>query len=439
MIDPSSVDLMRFLDASPTPYHAVQEVARRLRSAGYSELDEREEWQLSPGDLRYVVRGGATIVALALGEAPPSKAGFRLAAAHTDSPNLRAKPRSEVRAHGHRQIAVEIYGSPLLHTWLDRDLSLAGRVSLVDVSTHLVRFDRPICRISSLAIHLSPTLATDGLRLNPQQHMLATLSLGEDEAGGVEALIAAELDRSGVRSVSRDAIVAFDLMTYDVQGAAGTGVNGELVASARLDNLASCHAAVSALLARSSPAEMTRGIVLYDHEEVGSQSAAGAGSMFLRSVLARVANALPGAGTDAAARAFARSLLVSADMAHAIHPNHADKHDPQNAPRLGGGPVVKLNASQSYATDAPGAAVFERACREQGFSAQRFSARNDMRCGSTIGPIAAARLGMRVVDVGNPMLSMHSCREVAAASDVPKMIAAIAAVLSTRDLPGSAA
>ncbi|HVW29896.1 MAG TPA: M18 family aminopeptidase [Polyangiaceae bacterium] len=442
MIDPSgrdaSLDLMRFLDASPTPYHAVSEVVRRLRNAGFSELDERDEWKLSPGDLRYVVRGGATIVALALGEAPPSRTGFRLAAAHTDSPNLRAKPRSEVRAYGQRQMAVEIYGSPLLHTWLDRDLSLAGRVSLVDGSTHLVRFDRPICRISSLAIHLSPTLATDGLRLNPQQHMLATLSLGDDDAGGVEALIAAELSRGGA-SVPRDAVVAFDLMTYDVQGAASAGASEELVASARLDNLASCHAAVSALLARTSPTEATRGIVLYDHEEVGSQSAAGAGSLFLRSVLSRVADGMQGAGTDAAARAFARSLLVSADMAHAIHPNHADKHDPQNAPRLGGGPVVKVNASQSYATDAPGAAVFERACREHGFSAQRFSARNDMRCGSTIGPIAAARLGMRTVDVGNPMLSMHSCREVAAASDVPKMIQAISAVLSTKELPGSAA
>ena len=429
---------MRFLDASPTPYHAVQEVVLRLREAGYSELDEREEWQLAAGDRRYVIRGGATIVAFELGQAPPSRAGFRLAAAHTDSPNLRAKPRSDSRAQGHRQIAVEIYGSPLLHTWLDRDLSLAGRVSLIDGSTHLVRFDRPVCRISSLAIHLSPTLATDGLRLNPQQHMLPTLSLGEDDGGGLEGLGATELGARGGAPIPRDAVVALDLMTYDVQGAAATGVNGELLASARLDNLSSCHAAVSALLARTSPGDATRGIVLYDHEEVGSQSASGAGSLFLRSVLSRVANGAPGAGSDAEARAFARSLLVSADMAHAIHPNHTDKHDPQNAPKLGGGPVVKVNVNQSYATDAPGAALFERACREYGFGAQRFSARNDMRCGSTIGPIAATRLGMRTVDVGNPMLSMHSCREVAAMSDVPKMIAAIAAVLDAKDVPGAA-
>ncbi|HEX4340283.1 MAG TPA: M18 family aminopeptidase [Polyangiaceae bacterium] len=435
----ASLDLMRFLDASPTPYHAVQEAVRRLESAGFSALDEREEWRLSPDDLRYLIRAGGTLVAFAVGAAPPSRAGFRLAAAHTDSPNFRVKPRSDSRAQGHRQLVVEVYGSPLLHTWLDRDLSLAGRVSLIDGSTHLVRFDRPICRISSLAIHLSPTLATDGLRLNPQQHMLPTLSLGDDDGGGVEGLVAVELGARGAGTVPREAVVAVDLMTYDVQGAASAGVNGELLTSARLDNLASSHAALTALLTRSSSSDATRGIVLYDHEEVGSQSAAGAGSLFLRSVLTRVANGMAGAGTDAAERAFARSLLVSADMAHAIHPNHADKHDPQNAPRLGGGPVLKVNVNQSYATDAPGAAVFERACREFGFSAQRFSARNDMRCGSTIGPIAAARLGMRTVDVGNPMLSMHSCREVTAMADVPKMILALKGVLDARELPGATA
>jgi aspartyl aminopeptidase len=433
----AGLDLMRFLDASPTPYHAVAEVVRRLKGAGFSELVEGDEWKLAPGDLRYVVRAGGTLVALALGDAPPSRAGFRLAAAHTDSPNLRLKPRSESRSHGHRQLAIEIYGSPLLHTWLDRDLSLAGRVSLIDGSTHLVRFDHPICRISSLAIHLSPTLATDGLRLNPQQHMFPTVSLGDTEGGGIEALLVKELGARGAGTVPQDAIVAFDMMTFDVQGAATAGASGELLASARLDNLTSCHAAVSALLSRGANTAATRGVVLYDHEEVGSQSAAGAGSLFLRSVLSRVAEGMPGAGTDAAARAFARSLMVSADMAHAIHPNHADKHDAQNAPKLGGGPVVKVNANQSYATDAPGAALFERACRESGFSAQRFVARNDMRCGSTIGPIAAARLGMRTVDVGNPMLSMHSCREVTAIADVPKMIQALSRMLEVTELPSS--
>jgi aspartyl aminopeptidase len=309
-------------------------------------------------------------------------------------------------------------------------------VSLLDGSTHLVRFDRSICRISNLAIHLSPTLTTDGLRVNPQQHLLPTLSLGEGPDGTIEALVAEELAMKDAGTFSADAVAAFDLMLYDVQGAARTGVAGDLLASARLDNLASCHAATTALLASAAAPNATRAIVLYDHEEVGSQSAVGAGSSFLRVLLTRIAEGFPGAGNDAVARAFARSLVISADMAHAVHPNHADKHDPQNAPRLGGGPVLKINSSQSYATDSPGAALFERACREAGFSAQRFSARNDMRCGSTIGPITAARLGVRTVDVGNPMLSMHSCREVSAVADVTKMIAALRGMLDAPTVPG---
>jgi aspartyl aminopeptidase len=431
----ASQDLIRFLDACPTPYHAVAEAARRLRDAGYRELDEREEWRVAAGDKVFIVKGGGTIAAFALGDAPPSRSGFRLVGAHTDSPNLRVKPRSELRTQGHRQLGVEVYGSPLLHTWLDRDLSLAGRVSLIDGSTHVVRFDRPICRISNLAIHLSPALATDGLRLNPQTQVIPTIALGEDDRPRLAELLSAELHARGEAEAAPDAIAAYDLMLYDVQGASTGGVDGELLASARLDNLASCHAAVVALLERPSPTDATRGIVLYDHEEVGSQSAAGASSLFLRSVLERLSNGYPGSGADAAARAFARSLLVSADMAHAVHPNHADKHDPQHSPKLGGGPVIKVNAGQSYATDAPGAALFERACRDAGFSAQRFVARGDMRCGSTIGPVSAARLGMRTLDVGSPMLSMHSCREVTASADVGKMIHALANVLAIKDVP----
>jgi aspartyl aminopeptidase len=433
----ATTDLATFLDACPSPYHAVAAVAQRLDAAGFSELDEREEWKIAPGDRRYVVRGGGTIVAFAAGAAPPSRAGFRLIGAHTDSPNLRVKPRAELKVQGHRQIGVEIYGSPLLYTWLDRDLSLAGRVSLIDGTSHLVRFDRPLCRISSLAIHLNPALLTDGLRLNPQQHLVPTLALGEDELPRLAELVAAELHERGEAEAAPDAIAAFDLMLFDLQRAAVSGAGREFLSSARLDNLASCHAALVALLAKPGIADATRGIVLYDHEEVGSQSAAGASSLFLRSVLERVAAAYPASGSDAAARAFAQSLLVSADMAHAVHPSYPEKHDAQHAPRLGFGPVIKVNASQSYATDAPGAAAFERACRDAGFSAQRFVARNDMRCGSTIGPISAARLGMRTVDVGNPMLSMHSCREVMGTADVTKMIHALAYALDG-DVPAAA-
>jgi aspartyl aminopeptidase len=430
----AATDLARFIDASPTPYHAVQEVSRRLEAAGFRALDERAPFRISPGERFYAVRGGGSIVAFIAGETAPSEAGFRLVGSHTDSPNLRVKPRADMRVHGHHQLGVEVYGSPLLHTWLDRDLGMAGRVSLLDGSTHLVRIDQPVCRISSLAVHLSPTLAADGLRLNPQQHMVPTFALGNDTRPHLTEVLAKLLGKGGT-SLSEGDVVAFDLALFDVQGAAFCGAERELLASARLDNLASCHAAVTALAESPSGVAATRGIVLYDHEEVGSQSAIGASSSFLRTLLDRIATAYTDSRSDAGARARLQSFLVSADMAHAIHPNHVDRHDPQHAPRLGSGPVIKVNANQSYATDGPSAAVFERACREAGFPAQRFVSRNDMRCGSTIGPISAARLGMRTVDVGNPMLSMHSCREVCAAEDVGKMVAALARVFELTRLP----
>jgi aspartyl aminopeptidase len=430
-------DLVRFIDASPTPYHAVAEVSSRLRAAGFRELDEGDEWSVTPSDRIFVVRGGGTLVALHLGSAPPSRAGFVLGGAHTDSPGLRIKPNPDVISGGQRQVGVEVYGSPLLHTWLDRDLGVAGRVSLRTGGTHLVRFDRPICRISNLAIHLSPTLVTEGLKLNPQLHAVPSLGLDDGRTRFVE-IILAELSRRGTSAAAAD-IGAYDLSLYDVQGAAVGGSESEFLFSARLDNLASCHALTSVLTGLSSDARATRGIVLYDHEEVGSQSASGASSLFLRSVLGRVAAAFPDAGSEALERALARSVLASVDMAHAVHPGYADKHDPQHSPRLGGGPVIKANANQSYATDAPGAALFERACHEAGFAPQRFVSRNDMRCGSTIGPISAARLAIRTVDVGNPMLSMHSCREVSGTQDVDKMIRALTRFFEAKDVPSSTA
>lgn len=428
-------DLFAYVEASPTPYHAVAECKKRLIQAGFRELDEREPWSFGAGDRVFVVRGGGTIAAFVGGGTAPSRAGFLLVGAHTDSPNFRVKPRGETGSFGQRQLGVEVYGSPLLHTWTDRDLSLAGRVSLLDGSTHLVRFDRPVCRISSLAIHLSPTLATDGLRLNPQQ-LMPTFALGDDDKGGFSELLASELGKLGLGAKAAD-VAAFDLALHDVQPPSLGGASGELVFSPRLDNLASCHAALAALTS-SRGGSATRGIVLYDHEEVGSQSAAGAASLFLRATLERLCACYPEEGSDAGPRALARSLLVSADMAHAVHPNHADKHDAQHGPRLGAGPVIKVNASQSYATDAPGAALFERACARAGFAAQRFVSRNDMRCGSTIGPISAARLGVRTVDVGSPMLSMHSCREMAATADVAKMIGALSAVFAMEEVPAPA-
>ena len=420
-------DLIAFIDASPTPYHAVAEVVRRLEAKGYQPLDEREAWSIQAGDRRYVVRSGATVVAFEAGADAPSDGGFLLVGAHTDSPNFRIKPKPDVKSAGYRQVGVEVYGGVLYTTWMDRDLSIAGRVSLATGESRLVDFRRALCRMPNVAIHLNRSVNKDGLVLNPQKHMLPMLSTAESELGFVD-LVAKQIDEAP------DAIAGFDLCVYDLQGGSVGGVDNEFLFSARVDNLASCHAAVEALLGSGEPTSPTRVVALYDHEEIGSQSDAGAKSRFLSSVLERVAQAY-GGGSQAVDRAFARSLLVSADMAHAVNPNYVDKHDKQHQPKLGAGPVIKINASQSYATDGPAAAVFEQACKEGGFSAQRFVSRADMPCGSTIGPISAARMGIRTVDVGNPMLSMHSCREVCGTADVPMMIGVLDRLFRGASLP----
>ncbi|HEY8431282.1 MAG TPA: M18 family aminopeptidase [Sandaracinaceae bacterium] len=428
-VDPAD-DLLAYIAASPTPWHCVAETARRLEAAGYRALDERDRWALAAGDRVYVVRGGSSILALEIGTVPPSEGGFRLVGAHTDSPNLRVKPRGLTTAHGVHQLAVEPYGGVLLHTWLDRDLSIAGRVVLRTsrgIAPALVRIERPIARIPSLAIHLDRTVNEDGLRLNAQTHLaplIALASAGELRLG--------ELLAEAAGAGSADAVLGYDLCLYDTLPPARGGARGELIFAPRLDNQASCHAALSALLSAAPGARPTRGIVLYDHEECGSTSAQGATSPFLGDVLERVARARDDA-SDAYARALARSFLISADMAHGVHPNYADKHEPGHRPMLGAGPVLKSNSNQRYATDGEGWARFANWCARADVVPQHFVTRSDLACGSTIGPLSAARLGVRTVDVGNPMLSMHSCREMAAAADVAPMIAVMRAFFESED------
>lgn len=428
-------DLIAFIDASPTPYHAVDTVRQRLESAGFREMEERDRWRVEPGDRCFVIRDGGTLVAFVAGTRPPSESGYLMLGAHTDSPNLRVKPQPDAVTAGHRQIGVEVYGGVLLHTWLDRDLSLGGRVSLVGGGTHRVRIERRLLRISNLAIHLYPTLATDGLKLNPQSHSIPSLGLATEEADGLAGVLARALADSGVPGAAPDRIGGYDLCLFDLQGAAVGGDRGEFVHAARLDNLASCHAGLTALLASGDAGEATRVLVLYDHEEVGSQSASGAHSRFVLGLLERIALGFEPRDSEAPHRALARSLLVSADMAHAVHPNYTDRHDPQHMPRIGAGPVIKINAGGAYATDGPAEALFEEVCREARVETQRFVSRNDMRCGSTIGPISAARLGVRTLDVGNPMLSMHSCRETAGTADHGAMIAALTRLLEHGKVP----
>ena len=438
-------DLLRFIDRSPTPYHAVETAVALLEEASFSRIDEGDAWSVAPGDRRYVVRAGGSLAAFEVGSQPPAEAGFRIVGAHTDSPNLRLKPIADVRAHGYQQLAVEPYGGVLLHTWLDRDLSLAGRVVLRDgavIRTELVDLERPLLRIPSLAIHLNRELNQEGLKLNAQQHLVPVVGLCERENLAAllrEALAARRGKAKRDKQQKVGEILAYDLMAYDTQPAARAGAAGEFILAPRLDNLASCHAGLRALLASGEAGRTaaTRAVVFYDHEEVGSRSQAGAAGTFLAEVLARVAEAFEAAGKkstgacQAIERAVSRSWLVSADMAHAVHPNYADRHEPGHRPLLGHGPVLKSNSNQSYATDAESAGLFTALCAKAGVTPQYFVARSDLGCGSTIGPISAARVGIRTVDVGNPMLSMHSCREMAGAADVAPMIDVLTAFFAS--------
>jgi len=421
-------DLLAYIDASPTPYHAVGESLRRLEAADYRPCLEGEVWNLAPGDRRYVSRNDGSLIAFEVGSEPPASAGFRIVGAHTDSPNLRIKPRADVDASGYRQLAVEPYGGLLLHTWLDRDLSIAGRVTLREadgVSTQLLDFERPLLRIPNLAIHLNRELRKDGLKLDEQKHAVPVLGLEGTPDLGV--LVSNELRARAIADVAPDAVLGFDLMLYDTQPSCVAGAAGEFVLAPRLDNLGSCHAALAALLEPAEPdlPPFTRMISFYDHEEVGSRSAAGAAGTFLADSLERVVSGFKGGEPQGLARAASHSLLISADMAHAVHPNYADRHDPGHQPVIGGGPVVKTHASQAYASDAATAGMFRELCARQDIEPQDFVSRSDLPCGSTIGPITAARVGIRTVDVGNPMLSMHSCREMAGSSDVAPMIAVL--------------
>jgi len=426
---PEAADLLSFLDASKTPYHAVRELGRRLAEAGFRQFQESDAWHMDPGTRGFVVRAGGSIVAFEVGTKPPADAGFVLIGAHTDSPNLRLKPQPDLSNVGYRQLAVEIYGGVLLSTWLDRDLSVAGRVVFADGTSELIDLKRSVCRIPNVAIHLNREVNSAGLVLNPQTHLVPVLGL-EAEPGGFEALLSEGLHTTASNGARSKDVLGFDLCLYDTQAAAFAGSQQEFVLSSRLDNLASCHAALRALLSASPDLDATRVVALYDHEEVGSQSASGARSQLLSDLLERLARSFSPNDASALPRAISRSLFISADMAHAVHPNYADKHDKQHRPLLGKGPVIKVNVNQSYASDAASVAAFSAACRAVDVVPQHFSSRNDSPCGSTIGPISAARLGLRTVDVGNPMLSMHSCREMAAASDVAPMIRVLTRLFS---------
>ncbi|MFF6635854.1 M18 family aminopeptidase [Streptomyces althioticus] len=405
-------DLMSFLAASPTPYHAVANAAERLEKAGFRQVAETDAWDGTAGG-KYVLRGGA-IIAWYVPEGAAAHTPFRIVGAHTDSPNLRVKPRPDSGAHGWRQVAVEIYGGPLLNSWLDRDLGLAGRLSLRDGTTRLVDVDRPLLRVPQLAIHLDRAVNSDGLKLDKQRHMQPVWGLGEDVRDG--DLIAFLEETAGLAEGS---VTGWDLMVHPVEPPAYLGRDRELVAGPRMDNLLSVHAGTAALAAaagRGPELPYIPVLAAFDHEENGSQSDTGADGPLLGSVLERSVLARGGTYEDRA-RAFAATVCLSSDTGHAVHPNYAERHDPTHHPRVDGGPILKVNVNNRYATDGSGRAVFAAACEKAGVPFQTFVSNNAMPCGTTIGPITAARHGIRTVDIGVAILSMHSVRELCGAKD----------------------
>ncbi len=413
-----SQDLIDYIDASPSPWHAVASTEARLLQQGYTRLDEKERWQLTAGGRYYIVRGGSSVIAFVAGSGSLAKTGFRIIGAHTDSPGLRLKPRAALGGDGLLRLAVEVYGGPVLATFADRDLSLAGRVVPRNQPTRLIRFERPLLRLPNLAIHMNRDVNEQGLKFNKQTELpliLGPLGEGEDAAENLKQLLASQCDGAE--------ILSFELAVYDVQKGCLWGANQEYLADSQLDNLASCHAALSALLATDQP-EATCMIALFDHEEVGSQSTSGAGGSFISDVLTRIQTGLD---EEDRRRALAHSFFISADMAHAYHPNFPSAYEPGHKVMVNGGPVIKTNSNQRYATNAESAARFIRFCEDAGVPYQQYAHRSDLGCGSTIGPTVAALLGIATVDVGSPMWAMHSARESAGVHDHAYMIAAMTA------------
>ncbi len=432
-------DLMAFISASPSPYHAVAEASRRLIDAGFTSMDLTAPWPEATGR-SFVARGGALVAWTAVDSDDVASDGgpatpFRIIGAHTDSPNLRLKPHPDAGGFGWKQLAVEVYGGALWNSWLDRDLGLSGRVAVRGrPDPLLVRIDEPLLRVPQLAIHLDRDVNGQGLKLNPQQDLTPVWGTGAVRDGDFVEYLVGHLTAAHDLRLEPADVRSWDLMVHDLTPPARLGRQRELLASARLDNLVSCWAAIEALCGAASgtggPVGQTVAVAcLYDHEEVGSTSATGADGDLLGQVLERIVVA-QGGGRAEYLRALAASMCASADMGHATHPNHPERHEPGHLVGVNGGPVIKVNANQRYATDAPSAAAMVLACEQAGVTHQWFVGRNDQPCGSTIGPTTAARLGISTVDVGVAQLSMHSARELCGADDPSRLADALSAFLA---------
>ena len=414
-------DLGDYVSASPSSFHAAHEGARRLSESGFTGLDEAQPWEAGAGKF-YVIRDGALIAWITPESAGPTT-GFNILGAHTDSPSFKLKPKPTTGRLGWLQAGVEVYGGPLLNSWLDRELQLAGRLVMLDGTQHLTATG-PLLRFPQLAIHLDRAV-NEGLTLDKQQHMNPVFGLGDPGEADLLALLAERVSGGGTE-VDPALIGGYDVVVADTQLPAVFGAKGEFFASGRLDNLSATHAGITALIAHADASDggpqASDGtapiavLAAFDHEEIGSASRSGACGPVLEDILTRISDGL-GASVSQRRQAFSASFCLSADAGHAVHPNYAERHDPVNRPVLNGGPLLKINANQRYATDAAGAAFWVRLCGEAGVPFQEFVSNNAIPCGSTIGPLTATRLGIRTVDVGVPLLSMHSARELCGVED----------------------
>ena len=423
-------DLLKFLRDSPTPFHAVANLVALLQRNGFQTINESDAWTLQPGGRYIVTRNDSSLLAFVLGSDDVVTSGIHLAGAHTDSPCLKIKPNPELQRSGYFQLGVEVYGGVLLGPWFDRDLSLAGRVSYAtsagQLKSALIDFKKPIAVIPSLAIHLDRDV-NSSRSINAQTQLPPVLmcseapfiSTGEKGEPDFRALLLEQLRAQGEVADACD-ILAYEISCYDTQPPVLLGVAEEFITSARIDNLLSCFVGVRALLnanGAKANGKRTAMMVCSDHEEVGSASAAGAQGTLLQTVLRRIAGSHENHSHENYARMIDKSLLISCDNAHGVHPNFADKHDANHGPLLNQGPVIKINANQRYATNSETAAYFRQLCAQVDVPVQSFVVRSDMACGSTIGPIVATETGINTVDVGVPQWAMHSIRETAGSRD----------------------
>lgn len=414
--------LLSFLDASPVNFLAVKNLTEELQQHGYRRIDSTEALgTVKAGDKFFVTKNDSSIYVFQIGRKPLAETGFHMICAHCDSPTFRIKPHAEIDCEGGIvKLNTEVYGGPIMSTWFDRPLTLAGRVivkgkDVMTPTTLLLHVKRPLLQISNLAIHFNRQV-NDGVKLSRQKDVLPILGIINDELEKGNLLmniILEELNKQ--QTVAREDILDFDLYLADATPACTFGAHNELISSGRLDDLSMCFAGLEALLA-SQPTDTTQVLAIFDNEETGSQTKQGAGSPFLSYMLKRIALA-QGGTEEAYYQAVERAFMISADNAHAWHPNYSEKYDPTNHPMLGGGPVIKFNAAQKYASDAYSASVFAGLCKKAGVPCQRFVNHSDVAGGSTLGNILASSIPLRGVDMGNAILAMHSCRETGSTAD----------------------